>query len=99
MLVLDFISIPNSEENQRSVRISIGLSLPIEPAGIVSMVRVPSAGLALLVEPSLEDQEMRTSFVYWEGAVRVSGVLAGTGSSGRGYVEQTGYARSMQGVF
>ena len=33
---------------------------------------VPSEGLDLLVEPWLEAQEMRTSFVYWEGAVRVS---------------------------
>ncbi|HSD28914.1 MAG TPA: lipocalin-like domain-containing protein [Vicinamibacteria bacterium] len=61
-------------------------------------VRVPSAGLDLLVEPRLDDQEMRTSFVYWEGAVRVSG-SSPAASSGQGYVELTGYARSMQGVF
>jgi predicted secreted hydrolase len=40
---------------------------------------------------------MRTSFVYWEGAVRVSGVPRPV--TGRGYVELTGYAGSMQGVF
>jgi predicted secreted hydrolase len=61
-------------------------------------VRVPSAGLDLRVEPWLENQEMRTSFVYWEGAVRVPDGLAGT-TSGQGYVELIGYARSMQGVF
>jgi len=61
--------------------------------------RVPSAGLDLVVEPWLEGQEMRTSFVYWEGAVRVSGVAAGRPASGLGYVELTGYAQSMQGVF
>ena len=55
---------------------------------------VPSEGLDLAVEPWLEAQEMRTSFVYWEGAVRVTGT-----ASGKGYVELTGYARSMQGVF
>jgi predicted secreted hydrolase len=55
---------------------------------------VPSEGLDLAVEPWLEAQEMRTSFVYWEGAVRVTGT-----ASGRGYVELTGYARSLQGVF
>jgi len=61
-------------------------------------VQVPLAGLDLLIEPWLESQEMRTSFLYWEGAVRVSAVASG-GVSGRGYVELTGYARSMQGVF
>lgn len=58
---------------------------------------VPSESLDLLVEPWLDDQEMRTSFVYWEGAVRVSG--APRPVTGRGYVELTGYAVSMQGVF
>jgi len=55
---------------------------------------IPSAGLDLEVRPVLADQEMRTSFVYWEGAVDVAG-----SPGGRGYVELTGYARSMQGVF
>jgi predicted secreted hydrolase len=62
-------------------------------------LRVPSEGLDLLVEPLLTSQEMRTSFVYWEGAVRLSGTRAGRAVSGHGYVELTGYARSMQGVF
>jgi predicted secreted hydrolase len=71
---------------------------------------VPSEGLDLLVEPWLEAQEMRTSFVYWEGAVRVW-EAADQGSpggrrlpdrrrvTGQGYIELTGYAASMQGVF
>ena len=62
-------------------------------------VQVPSDELDLVVEPWLEDQEMRTSFVYWEGAVRVSGASGGRLATGQGYVELTGYARSMQGVF
>jgi predicted secreted hydrolase len=62
-------------------------------------VQVPSEALDLVVEPWLEDQEMRTSFVYWEGAVRLSGVSGGRRVQGQGYVEMTGYARSMQGVF
>jgi predicted secreted hydrolase len=60
---------------------------------------VPKEGLDLLVEPWLAGQEMRTSFVYWEGAVRLSGTRAGRAVTGHGYVELTGYARSMQGVF
>jgi len=62
-------------------------------------VQVLSAALDLVVEPWVEDQEMRTSFAYWEGAVRLSGTAAGLPASGLGYVELTGYARSMQGVF
>jgi predicted secreted hydrolase len=62
-------------------------------------VRVPPAGLDVLVEPWLADQEIRTSFVYWEGAVRVAGQSGGQTCSGEGYVELTGYARSMQGLF
>jgi predicted secreted hydrolase len=60
---------------------------------------VPSDRLELVVEPLLEDQEMNASFVYWEGAVAVSGTADGRPVSGRGYVELTGYGRSMQGVF
>jgi predicted secreted hydrolase len=62
-------------------------------------VRVPGEGLDLVVTPLLEDQEMRTSFVYWEGAVLLRGSAAGRPVRGRGYVELTGYGRSMQGVF
>jgi predicted secreted hydrolase len=62
-------------------------------------LRVPSEGLDLEVEPLVADQEMRTSFVYWEGAVSVSGTSRGRPLTGHGYVELTGYARSMQGVF
>jgi predicted secreted hydrolase len=62
-------------------------------------MRVPSEGLELDVEPLVADQEMRTAFTYWEGAVRVSGTTRGRPVGGRGYVELTGYARSMQGVF
>jgi len=62
-------------------------------------VRVPSAGIELRVAPWLADQEMRTSFDYWEGAVRIEGTSAGRPVEGNGYVELTGYARSMQGMF
>jgi predicted secreted hydrolase len=62
-------------------------------------LRVPGEGLDLVVEPWLADQEMRTSFVYWEGAVSISGTASGRALAGRGYVEMTGYARSFGGVF
>jgi predicted secreted hydrolase len=74
-------------------------------------VVIPAAGLDVQVEPWLEAQEVRASFVYWEGAVRVSGTSSQasepdgpgqtdpSGTLGHGYVELTGYASSMQGVF
>ena len=62
-------------------------------------LRVPSEDLALEVSPRVRDQEMRTSFTYWEGAVQVEGTSRGREVAGQGYVELTGYARSMQGVF
>ncbi len=62
-------------------------------------IEAPALGLVLEVEPRLAAQEMRTSFTYWEGAVRVSGTGGGRPLAGRGYVELTGYARTMQGVF
>ena len=60
---------------------------------------VPSERLEIVVEPRLPDQEMRTSFVYWEGAVTVAGTAEGRPVTGQGYVELTGYGASMQGVF
>ena len=69
----------------------------VYPAGWT--VTVPSADLQLTVTPYLADQEMRTSLPYWEGAVRMSGMRAGQPMTGNGYVELTGYARSLQGQF
>jgi predicted secreted hydrolase len=60
---------------------------------------VPVAALELRAVPWVPAQEMQTSFTYWEGAVRVEGTRAGQAVSGTGYVEMTGYARTMQGVF
>jgi predicted secreted hydrolase len=74
---------------------------------------VPTADLELVVEPWLESQEMRTSFVYWEGAVRVSGASRLVASpsqrsrtpadrpvvAGSGYVELTGYGTPLRGLF
>jgi predicted secreted hydrolase len=62
-------------------------------------VLVPSEGLDLLVEPWLGDQEMRMSFTYWEGAIRVGRVGGRQAAVGQGYVELTGYGRSMRGLF
>lgn len=60
-------------------------------------VRVPSQDLSLQVEPLLADQELNLSFTYWEGAVVIGGTRAGKALAGTGYVELTGYARSLEG--
>lgn len=54
-------------------------------------VRVPSAGLDLTVRPTVADQELSVSFLYWEGAVDVAG-----SQEGRGYVELTGYTDEVR---
>jgi predicted secreted hydrolase len=60
---------------------------------------IPSEGLTLRLRPRLADQELNVSFVYWEGAVQVTGERHGVKISGSGYVELTGYAQSFAGQF
>ncbi len=62
-------------------------------------VTIPSAGLTLDISPYLADQELNVSYSYWEGAVRVTGSRSGSAVQGSGYVEMTGYSRSMSGEF
>lgn len=62
-------------------------------------VSIPSAQLSVEIVPWLADQEMRLSFTYWEGAVRISGTSGGAAMTGNGYVEMTGYATSIAGRF
>lgn len=48
---------------------------------------IPKEEIELMVTPRFNNQELLHSFIYWEGAVKVSG----DGLSGKGYVELTGY--------
>ncbi|HJV65634.1 MAG TPA: lipocalin-like domain-containing protein [Geomonas sp.] len=52
-------------------------------------LRIPSENLDLQIVPRLENQELLTSFRYWEGAVAVSSNAGVVGGSG--YLEMTGY--------
>jgi len=52
---------------------------------------LPDLAIDLTIEPLIADQEMNVSFVYWEGAIEVSGVMRGERVTGRGYAELTGY--------
>ena len=58
-----------------------------------------AAGLDLEVNRRLDAQELQASFTYWEGAVSLRGTSPGRPIDGVGYVEMTGYAASMRGVF
>jgi predicted secreted hydrolase len=62
-------------------------------------VAIPSLGMRFIVEPLVKDQELRLSYTYWEGAVSVRADVPGAPIVGYGYVELTGYARSMQAQF
>jgi len=52
---------------------------------------VPDANIDLEIRPLLPDQELNLSFRYWEGAVSINGISAGSPVTGQGYVELTGY--------
>ncbi len=54
-------------------------------------VELPAHDVTLTITPLVADQEMMVSFIYWEGAVAVTGGMAGQAVEGVGYVELTGY--------
>jgi predicted secreted hydrolase len=54
-------------------------------------LRAPAYGLELEIIPLIRDQEMKVTYVYWEGAVNATGSMEGAPVAGRGYVELTGY--------
>jgi predicted secreted hydrolase len=54
-------------------------------------ISIPTQGLALSVQPYLEDQEIDRTVRYWEGAVRVAGRAGGAQVDGQGYLELAGY--------
>lgn len=59
-------------------------------------ITITGQRLTLTLTPLLRDQELvtarSTGVAYWEGAVAVSGTVAGKNIAGQGYVELTGYA-------
>ena len=62
-------------------------------------IAVPTAGIELTMATTVSDQELRTGestgIIYYEGAIEGQGKSAGQ----QGYVEMTGYAGSLGGVF
>ena len=66
-------------------------------------VSIPSAQIEIALHPLVADQELNTEgttgVIYWEGAVEGRGASGGKDVTCRGYVEMTGYAGSMGGLF
>lgn len=62
-------------------------------------IRIPNEEIELHLTPLIKDQELKLSFIYWEGAVLVEGIIKGSAVNGTGYVEMTGYESSMEGQF
>ena len=65
--------------------------------------RLEAPGIALEFAPLAADQELETGgstgVVYWEGAVEGAGSSGGRPVTCEGYVELTGYAGSLGGLF
>ena len=63
-------------------------------------VKIPLAGIDVVVSSNLPDQEMRpadlTGITYWEGSVAAKGTKGAAATEGQGYVELTGYARPLE---
>jgi predicted secreted hydrolase len=66
-------------------------------------IQIPLAGIDLTVAPMVSDQELNTQnstgITYWEGTVTGEGTSGGKAVSCDGYVELTGYAGSLGGIF
>ncbi len=66
-------------------------------------ISIPSQQVELVIQPLVANQELitegSTGITYWEGAVNGSGKSAGKQVNCEGYVEMTGYARSMGATF
>ena len=66
-------------------------------------IKVPSAGIEVVVTSLVAAQELitegSTGVTYWEGAVEGRGKSAGKDVTCEGYVELTGYAGSLGGLF
>jgi len=53
--------------------------------------RIPSEDLDLHIDAAFDDQELKVSVRYWEGAVTIQGATGTPPVRGHGYVEMTGY--------
>jgi predicted secreted hydrolase len=59
-------------------------------------IAIPSLEIEAQVLPMMNNQELALSTIYWEGAVKLSGLYAQQPLAGQGYVEMTGYQQSLK---
>jgi len=66
-------------------------------------IGIPSADIDLLIRPLVASQELltegSTGVAYYEGAIEGKGTSGGKDVMAEGYVEMTGYAGSLAGLF
>lgn len=66
-------------------------------------IKIPSLRIEIEFAPLVASQELLTSgstgVIYWEGAVEGTGLSANLPINCEGYVELTGYAGSLNGIF
>jgi predicted secreted hydrolase len=66
-------------------------------------IRISSQTMEIVVSPLVAAQELitegSTGIVYWEGTVQGTGTSMGKQVTCEGYVEMTGYAGSLGGIF
>jgi len=66
-------------------------------------IGIPAYSIELVISPLVADQELdtrgSTGVIYWEGAVTGKGISGGEEVLCEGYVELTGYAGAMGGLF
>jgi len=67
-------------------------------------INIPLYGMAITLNPKIKEQEITseqsTGIVYWEGAVEGIAEMEGAGNTNvSGYIEMTGYAGSLGGIF
>lgn len=67
------------------------------------LIKVPGATIDVTITPTVADQELittgSTAITYWEGAVEGGGVSRDREVAVQGYVELTGYAGVLGGIF
>ncbi len=54
-------------------------------------VQIPSKEIDLKITPAVKNQLMDVAVRYWEGSVKIEETKSGSKTTGRGYVELTGY--------
>jgi predicted secreted hydrolase len=66
-------------------------------------ILIPSEKVNITISPMVADQELMTpgstGVTYWEGAVQGEGASGGQSITTEGYVELTGYAGKLGGIF